>query len=190
VIPPSFGGVLPTSKVQRSSRSSSFQETIRDEQRLSHPDGLLLSFLLRHKQDSAAFSIHTHHSHVFAKQTHPSRRNQSELWSRLRTVLTRQWGSTTGYMATVAKVDSIIKFATHLQQSLLHHDKPIKDVSMYLASLPFQHEDLLSFDRAKLNKQGLALWNICARLKQNGQLLAQKELISRGNTYAPKREPY
>lgn len=93
-------------------------------------------------------------------------------------------------MATVGKVDSIIKFAAHLQQSLLRHDTPMKDVSMHLASLPFQHEDLPWFDRARLNKQGLALWNICARLKQNGQLLTQKELISRGNTYAPKREPY
>jgi hypothetical protein len=93
-------------------------------------------------------------------------------------------------MATVGKVDSVIEFAAHLQQSLLDHDKPIQDISMYLTSLPFQHKDLPSFNRVELNKQGVALWNICANVRQTGQLLAQKEPISKGSTPRPKREPY
>ena len=94
-----------------------------------------------------------------------------------------------GHMATIMKVDSIVEYAAHLQQSLRGHDKPIKNVSMYLTYLPFHREDLPLSDRAKLNKQGVALWNICANLRRTGQL-AQRELISRGNTCAPKRGPY
>jgi hypothetical protein len=95
-----------------------------------------------------------------------------------------------GHMAPIMKVDSIVEYAAHLQQSLRRQDKPIKNVSMYLTYLPFHRKDLPSSDRAKLNKQGVALWNICANLRRTGQLLAQRELISRGNTYAPKRGPY
>jgi len=95
-----------------------------------------------------------------------------------------------GHKTTIMRVDSIVEYAAHLQQCLRGHDKPIKNVSMYLTYLPFHREDLPSSDRAKLNKQGVVLWNICANLRRTGQLLAQTELISRGNTYAPKREPY
>src|SRR5437764_13796933 len=93
-----------------------------------------------------------------------------------------------GHMTTIMNIDSIVEYAAHLQQCLRDHDKPIKNVSMYLTYLPFHREDLPSSDRAKLNKQGVALWNICANLRQTGQL-AQSELISRGNTYAPKKGP-
>jgi hypothetical protein len=90
----------------------------------------------------------------------------------------------------LGKVDSIIELAAHLQQSLLDPDKPIKDIFMYLTSLPFQHEDLPSLDQIKLNRQGVALWNICANVRQTGQLLAQKELTSEGNTPQPQTAPY
>jgi hypothetical protein len=93
-------------------------------------------------------------------------------------------------MAAVKSIDSVFEFATSLQQSLLYQDQPKKDISAYLDVLPLSRKHLSSSDQAKLEKQGVALWNICGKLRQAGQLLAQKDLLSQGIIYHPKRHPY
>jgi hypothetical protein len=91
-------------------------------------------------------------------------------------------------MARVGNVDSIVDFAAYLQHSLLHKDQPITDLSVYLEALPLSRKDLSSSDRVKLDKQGMAVWNICGRLRQTGQLQARRELLSKGTIYILKRE--
>jgi hypothetical protein len=89
-------------------------------------------------------------------------------------------------MAIIGKVDSLVDFAASLQQSFIHQDQPVNDLSVYLGSLPLCHKNLSSSDRIKLNKHGVALWNLCGRLRQTGHLLPRKELLSHGNIYGPK----
>ena len=80
-------------------------------------------------------------------------------------------------MAAVTNVDSIIEFAVYLQQSLLDENQGVNDLTTHLNSLPLSHNDLSSSDRVKLNKRGVALWNICGRLRITEQRLSRNELL-------------
>ena len=80
-------------------------------------------------------------------------------------------------MAPVTNVDSIVEFAVYLQQSLLDENQSVNDLTVHLNSLPLSHHDLLSSDRVKLNKRGIALWNICGRLRITEQRLSRNELL-------------
>jgi hypothetical protein len=93
-------------------------------------------------------------------------------------------------MASDRKFDSIVDFATNIQRTLLHQDEPTKGLSIYLESLPLHYRDLSSSERIKLDKQGVALWNLCCRSRLNQQLLARKELLSQGIFSGSKTEPY
>jgi hypothetical protein len=89
--------------------------------------------------------------------------------------LTLYWGGS--HMAAVANVDSIVEFAVYLQQSLLDENQGVNDLTVYLNALPLSHSDLSSSDRVKLNKRGVALWNICGRLRITEQRLSRNELL-------------
>lgn len=79
-------------------------------------------------------------------------------------------------MAAITSVDSIVEFAVYLQQSLLEN-QGVNDLTVYLNALPLSHNDLSSSDRVKLNKRGVALWNICGRLRIIEQRLPRNELL-------------
>jgi len=83
-------------------------------------------------------------------------------------------------MAAVINVDSLVEFAVYLQQSLLDENQGVNDLTVHLNSLPLSHNDLSSSDRVKLNKQGVALWNICGRLRITEQRLSRNELLCQG----------
>ena len=80
-------------------------------------------------------------------------------------------------MAAVTNVDSIVEFAAYLQRSLLGKNRGVNDLTIYLNALPLSHNDLSSSDRVKLNKRGVALWNICGRLRTTEQSLSRNELL-------------
>ena len=165
--------------------------SIRNEERLSQPHELLLSFFFSVTSKIRRLPPSTRILTFFPKQTYPSLPHSPKLLFRPRKVFTRSWGSIISQMATVG--DGRLYYqtcSTSPAKASFDHDKPVQDISMYLTSLPFQHEDLPSFDWVKLNKQGVALWNICTNVRQTGQLPAQKELISEGSAHRPKREPY
>ena len=92
-------------------------------------------------------------------------------------------------MAAITKVESIIKFAEYLQQNLLQNQL-VNDLPVYLKALPLSHKALSPCDRTKLNKHGVALWNICGRLRKTEQLLARKELLSQGTICSRNRVSY
>jgi hypothetical protein len=80
-------------------------------------------------------------------------------------------------MAAVTNIDSIVEFAVYLQQSLLDDNQDVNDLTVYLNALPLSHNGLSSSDRVKLNKRGVALWNICGRLRTTEQRLSRNELL-------------
>jgi hypothetical protein len=83
-------------------------------------------------------------------------------------------------MAAVTNVDSVVEFAVYLQQSLLDENHGVNDLTVHLNALPLSHNDLSSSDRVKLNKRGVALWNICGRLRIIEQRLSRNELLCQG----------
>ena len=91
-------------------------------------------------------------------------------------------------MAAVTNVDSIVEFAVYLQQSLLDENQGVNDLTVYLNALPLSHNDLSPSDRVKLNKRGVALWNVCGRLRTIEQRLSRNELLCQSIVQRPKRE--
>ena len=83
-------------------------------------------------------------------------------------------------MAAVTNVDSVVEFAVYLQQSLLDEHQGVNDLTVHLNALPLSHNDLSSSDRVKLNKRGVALWNICGRLRITEQRVSRNELLCQG----------
>jgi len=92
--------------------------------------------------------------------------------------LTLYWRGS--HMPAITNVDSIVEFAVYLQQSLLGENQGVNDFTVHLNSLPLSHNDLSSSDRVKLNKRGVALWNICGRLRITEQHLSRNELLCQG----------
>ena len=92
-------------------------------------------------------------------------------------------------MAAITKVESIVKFAEYLQQNLLQNQL-VNDLSIYLKALPLSYKALSSSDRTKLNRHGVALWNICGRFRKTEQPLARKELLSQGTICSRDRVSY
>lgn len=123
-------------------------------------------------------------------KTYPSLPTQSQTFVSSKRGILREVGDQSSVRWLLLGRSTLSNLQHISSKASLIMTSPIKGISMYLTSLPFQHEDLPSFDRVKLNKQGVALWNICANVRQTGQLLAQKELIRKGSTHRPKREPY
>jgi hypothetical protein len=80
-------------------------------------------------------------------------------------------------MAAITNVDSIVEFAVYLQQSLLDENHGVINLTVYLNALPLPHNGLSSSDRVKLNKLGVALWNVCGRLRTIEQRLSRNELL-------------
>jgi hypothetical protein len=80
-------------------------------------------------------------------------------------------------MAAVTNIDSIVEFAVYLQQSLLDENQDVNDLTVYLNALPLSHNGLSSSDRVRLNKRGVALWNICGRLRTTEQRPSRNELL-------------
>jgi hypothetical protein len=80
-------------------------------------------------------------------------------------------------MAAVTNVDSIVEFAVYLQQSLLDENQGVNGLTVYLNALPLSPNDLSPSDRVKLSKRGVALWNICGRLRITEQPLSRNELL-------------
>ena len=91
-------------------------------------------------------------------------------------------------MAAITNIDSSVEFAVYLQQSLLDENQSVNDLTVYLTALPLSHNGLSSSGRVKLNKRGVALWNIYGRLRTIEQRLSRNELLCQSIVRKPKRE--
>lgn len=111
-----------------------------------------LSFLLRDKQNSAAPSIYAH-SPIFAKQTYPSLPTQSQTFVSSKRGILHEVGDQSSVRWLLLGRSTLLSNLQHISsKASLIMTSPIKGISMYLTSLPFQHKDLPSFNMEHLRQ--------------------------------------